>query len=366
MFSAAAWAPAVPYRGPVACPPMDSDKPLFPAASRRHEVLCIGTALVDLLVHASMESVAALGLNAGAMTLIDDAEAVAIRESLGVERLVSGRGPSANTAAGLRRPPRRPPELPRRRRSRRARRALRPRPRGGRSAGGPRVRHRRGGRDRGASHHVIVTPDQERTMATSLGVSGSLHARFVADSHAIADAAFAYFDGYLLDFPDAAALTETILSEAAAEGTRVAFGLADPFAVGRHREKMLALVGRVDLLFANEEEALALSGAADLAAALSFLADERRVSVVTRGAEGAVVVTPTATVEVPAVAVPEVRDVTGAGDLFAAGVLYGAARGDGAARAAALGATLAAEAISHLGARPEADLAALVASAGLA
>ncbi len=101
MFSAAAGSGGACHHGPVACPPMDPDKPLFPRPPAATRVLCIGTALVDLLVHASMESVAALGLNAGAMTLIDDARAVvAIREALGVERLVSG-GTVANTAAGL-------------------------------------------------------------------------------------------------------------------------------------------------------------------------------------------------------------------------------------------------------------------------
>ncbi|HVB05939.1 MAG TPA: adenosine kinase [Acidimicrobiales bacterium] len=342
---------------------MDQETPLFPpAAARPHDVLCVGTALVDLLAHASVEAVAALGLNPGGMTLVDDQAATAIRAALGIERAVSG-GTVANTAAGIAALGGSPAYLG----------AVGADELGARfatdleEAGVRAVLEVREGQGSGSGAcHVIVTPDAQRTMATNLGVSGQLSARFVAESGLVAEARFVYFDGYLLDFPDASALVTTLLEEARGAESRVAFGLADPFAVGRHLETMRTLVGEVDLVFCNEEEAMALSGAAALPEALDFLTHPERVSVVTRGPLGAVVVTAQGRVEVDAVPVPEVRDVTGAGDLFAAGVLFAAARGDGPRRAAALGATLAAEAISHLGARPEVDLADLVTRADLA
>lgn len=342
---------------------MDNELPLFPLdGSRRFDVVAVGTALVDLLSHASLERVADFGLGAGTMTLIDGSLASRLGGGLEVERAVSG-GTVANTVAGIAALGGRPAYIG----------AVAEDDLGERFAAdldavgvhGVLERFTPAQDEATGACYVVVTPDAQRTMATHLGVAGLLHGSFVAQSGLIADSRIVYFDGYLLDFPDSEAIVGAIQQEAAASGTLIAFGLADPFAVDRHRERMLGLLGAVDLLFCNEDEARALSGASDLDGALAYLADDRRVSVVTRGPLGAVVVTPHGRTDVAAVPVADVVDVTGAGDLFAAGVLYAAARGEGAGHAAALGATLAAEAISHLGARPEADLASLAAAEGL-
>jgi sugar/nucleoside kinase (ribokinase family) len=343
---------------------MTEDSALLKVAEgRRHDVLCIGTALVDQLSHASLECVADLGLHPGTMTLVEGADAAKIHAGLNVERAVSG-GTVANTAVGVAALGGRPAYLG----------AVADDDLGERyasdleSAGVFAALERPSPPDAttgtGACY-VIVTPDAERTMATTLGVSGLLSAAHVGSSGLVANSAVVYFDGYVLDYPDAPAIVAVVLEQARAAGTKLAFGLADPFAVQRHHAAMLELLGSVDLVFANEEEAVALTGREDLAGALESLAHPSRVSVVTRGPKGAVILLPDQEVTIEAVGVPEVRDVTGAGDLFAAGFLAGAVLGYSAARAGALGALLASEAISHLGARPEADLRALAAGAGL-
>jgi sugar/nucleoside kinase (ribokinase family) len=333
------------------------------AKGRPYDVLGIGTALVDHLSHAPVEEVIALGLNAGAMTLVAGEHAALLHEGLTVERAVSG-GTVANTTVGVAALGARPAfvgavaddelgSLFRADLESSGVRAVLEHPSAPDAATGS------------GACYVIVTPDSERTMATTLGVSGLLTGDFVRSSGLVEQSAVVYFDGYVLDFPDAEGIVASVLSSASAAGTRVAFGLADPYAVLRHHDKMLELAERVDLLVANEEEALALSGAVDFAGSLGFLEHHRRVGVVTRGPRGAVVFTPGGETAIDAVSVSEVEDVTGAGDLFTAGMLFGAVRGYPVARAGALAALLASEAISHLGARPEADLAQLARSAGL-
>ena len=145
-------------------------------------------------------------------------------------------------------------------------------------------------------------------------------------------------------------------------GRKVAFTLSDAFVIARHGDDFRALIeaGQIDLLFANEHELAALTGIEDFEAGLAALAPKVPVLVVTRSEKGAVALSDGARAEVPAEPVAKVVDTTGAGDLFAAGFLFGHVRGRGLADCLKLGAICAAEIISHYGARPEADLKALV------
>ena len=148
----------------------------------------------------------------------------------------------------------------------------------------------------------------------------------------------------------------------------VALTLSDAFCVDRWRDEFVGLMrsGTVDLLFANEAELHSLYQTADFDTALAALRHEGRLAVVTRSEKGCVVVSRDEVLAVPAAPVARVVDTTGAGDLFAAGFLYGLSQGAGHARAASLGALAAAEVIEHLGARPQTSLKALAKERGLA
>jgi sugar/nucleoside kinase (ribokinase family) len=212
--------------------------------------------------------------------------------------------------------------------------------------------------------YVMVTPDGQRTMATTLGVSGLLGHETISET-VIAESSLVYFDGYMLDFPDAEAIVDRIIDLAKESATNVAIGLADPFVVDRHGDRLRALIERVDLVFSNQDEALALSGAATVEAAMDQLRRPGRAIVITCGAEGALLGNGDEVVRVAADLVTAVADTTGAGDLFAAGVCYGATHGFSAETCGKLGALCAAEAIGHLGARPATPLRTLAEAAGL-
>jgi sugar/nucleoside kinase (ribokinase family) len=145
-------------------------------------------------------------------------------------------------------------------------------------------------------------------------------------------------------------------------GGTVAFTLSDSFCIERHRDSFNALIdsGRLDILFANEAEIVALTGAEDFESALAATANRVPVLVVTRSEKGAVAVEGGESAQVAAEPVEHIIDTTGAGDLFAAGFLTGRAQGRPNAESLRMGAIAAAEVISHYGARPEADLKALV------
>ena len=197
---------------------------------------------------------------------------------------------------------------------------------------------------------AFVTPDAGRSMATNLGASAHIDEAAV-DRAGIGDSAIVYLEGYLFDSPLALDAVRRAIERASASNTALAVTLSDPFVVDRHFDVLAELVGGpADVVFANEEEACRLAGAADVEAALSALAAPGRIVAVTRGAEGASLVAGGERVDVPAAAVEAVVDTTGAGDLFAAGVLYGVAHGATLEVAGLLGALAAGEVISHLGA----------------
>jgi sugar/nucleoside kinase (ribokinase family) len=211
---------------------------------------------------------------------------------------------------------------------------------------------------------ILVTPDAQRTMNTFLGASQFLPAEAI-DREQIASAAILYLEGYLWDPEQPRAAMRAAIEIARAAGRKVAFTLSDAFCIERHRGDFRALIdgGMIDILFANEAEILSLQQSPSFDAAVADVAAKVPLLVVTRGEHGAIAVQGGKTFfSVPAEPIDKVVDTTGAGDLFAAGFLAGQAQGRGVADSLTMGAVAAAEVISHYGARPEADLKALVAA----
>ena len=208
---------------------------------------------------------------------------------------------------------------------------------------------------------ILVTPDAQRTMNTCTGASHQLKAEAL-DEQLIASASIIMLEGYLWgpDLPRKAMYRAIEIARAA--DRKVAFTLSESVCLAGRREAFADLIdsGGVDLLFANRDEALQLTGTHDLGQALARLAAKVPTLVITSGAEGAMGLEDGVRVEIPAAPVGEVIDTTGAGDLFAAGFLAARCRGHDMRKCLETGAVAAAEIISHFGARPEADLKKLV------
>jgi sugar/nucleoside kinase (ribokinase family) len=206
---------------------------------------------------------------------------------------------------------------------------------------------------------VNVTPDGQRTMCTYLGAANALTPDDV-DPALIASAEIVYLEGYLFDPPAAREAFSKAAAAGRAAGRRVALSLSDAFVVERHRDALLAFLERdTDIVFANEAEAIALCQCDDLDDAVAALSRTVGTAVITRGAAGSVIAVGGRAYDVPAAPVDKVVDTTGAGDQYAAGVLYGLARGLDPERSGRLGALAAAEVIGHYGPRPLTPLKAL-------
>jgi sugar/nucleoside kinase (ribokinase family) len=206
---------------------------------------------------------------------------------------------------------------------------------------------------------IVVTPDGQRTMSTFLGASSLLEPADVA-ADAVRAGAVLFLEGYLFDRDAAKEAFRVAAAGAHAAGRKVALTLSDSFCVERHRADFLALVrDEVDLLFANEHELCALYGT-DLDPALARLAGECAHAAVTRSADGSVLLWEGRRVAVGAEPVARVVDATGAGDMYAAGFLYGYTRGWTAEACGRLAGIAAAEVISHVGPRPLVSLASLI------
>lgn len=207
---------------------------------------------------------------------------------------------------------------------------------------------------------VLVTPDAQRTMGTFLGACVDLGPEDV-DEAIIAAGKVTYLEGYLWDPPRAKEAFIKAAEAAHAAGREVALSLSDPFCVDRHREEFRDLVdGHIDILFANESEIVSLYETDGFDAALQQVRGKCDIACLTRSEKGSVIVAGDEVHVIDAEPVGKVVDTTGAGDLYAAGFLFGYTHGYGLARAGRIAAIAAAEAISHMGARPMISLKDLV------
>ena len=212
---------------------------------------------------------------------------------------------------------------------------------------------------------ILVTPDGQRTMNTMLGVSPQLGAEEV-DGDLIRSGRILYLEGYLFDRPQAKAAFRQAAEIAAKAGRQVALTLSDPFCVDRHRAEFQAFVrSSVDILFANEAEIASLYEANNFEEAAGRARSEAKLAAITRSEKGSVILSADGMLTIPAAPVAKVVDTTGAGDLYAAGFLFGVATGRDLETAGRLGSLAAAEIISHVGARPQVKLDELARKTGL-
>ena len=333
----------------------------------RLDVVALGNALVDVLAHATDDDLGRLELVKGSMELVDLARSAAVYEGMGPGLEMSG-GSGANTAVGVA--------------------AL-----GGRvgyvgkvaddafgatflhdiAAAGVLEAHisrvaaspTPGAEQATGRCLILVTEDGERTMATHLGVASALGPDDL-DEGLIAMGQVVYLEGYLWDQAPAKRALRRAMEVAHEADALVALTLSDPFCVSRHRREFLDLLhGDIDVLFANEEEVTMLFDASSFDGAVAAVEETGLLAALTRGAAGSVVVAASGPVTVAAEPVDQVVDTTGAGDLYAAGFLYGLTHGYDPESCGRLAGLCAGEIISHLGARPQADLRLLVKEAGL-
>lgn len=212
---------------------------------------------------------------------------------------------------------------------------------------------------------VLVTPDAQRSMSTFLGACTSLSEDDI-DPALVGASKVTYLEGYLWDPEQAKAALRKAIKVAHEAGKEVALTLSDSFCVDRHRAEFLELIeGGVDIFFANEDEVKSLYQVDTFEEALEKVKALGKVAALTRSEKGAVIVKGDEVHTVSAASVDEVVDTTGAGDLFAAGFLAGYTAGKSLDVCGKMGAVCAAEIISHVGARPEDDLKARMAKAGL-
>lgn len=320
-------------------------------AQALYDVVALGNALVDVLAHEDEAFIAGHGLVKGTATMVDAATSDAVYAAMNPATEVSG-GSAANTAVGIA--------------------SL-----GGRAAYIGKVRDDQLGSVfahdlRAAGVHfdtpaatsgpptgrclVVVTADAERTMCTYLGAADQIGPDDV-DDNLVASAAVTYLEGYLWDQPSAKEALRRAMSAARGAGRKVAFTMSDPFCVDRHRAEFLDLMrGPVDIVFANHHELCSLFETSDVDAAIAKARGMCEIIAITRSELGSVVVTHTEEHVVAAAPVDGIVDLTGAGDLYAAGFLYGVTHGHDLPTAGALGSLAAAEVIGHVGARPAASL----------
>lgn len=213
---------------------------------------------------------------------------------------------------------------------------------------------------------IFVTPDGERSMNTYLGACVELGPEDVEPS-VVASSKVTYFEGYLWDPPRAKEAILECARIAHENGREVSMTLSDSFCVGRYRDEFLHLMrsGTVDIVFANRQEALSLYETDDFEEALGRLAADCRLAAVTMSEEGAVILCGSERVAVPAFAVETVVDTTGAGDLFAAGFLYGYTSGRSLDECGRLGCLAASIVIAQIGPRPMVSLKDVAAEASL-
>jgi sugar/nucleoside kinase (ribokinase family) len=327
----------------------------------KYDVLGIGNAIFDVLVQTDEKFLSTHGMTKGGMALIDEARASSIYQSMGPATEMSG-GSAANTIVGIANLGARAAYVGKVRDDQIGRLYIHDI----RAAGVAfETKPAKDGPATGCSY-ILVTPDGERTMNTYLGAAQELMPADI-DAAEVAASGIIYLEGYLWDpksAKEAFVKASTIAHEA---GRQVALTLSDSFCVGRYRDEFLDLMrkGTVDLVFANEAELTSLYQTADFDAALKQLQGDTKLGIVTRSEKGCVVASKDGIKAVPAFPIQKMVDTTGAGDLFAAGFLFGLVRGASHEDAGRLGALAAAEVIQHIGARPQVSLKELAKKNGL-
>jgi sugar/nucleoside kinase (ribokinase family) len=319
--------------------------------SATYDVVGIGNALVDVLSNETDDFIRRYALAKGSMTLIETDQAHALYDAMGPGIEISG-GSAANTMCGLASFGARVAYLGKVAADTlgevfihdiRAHGVEFPNPP---CADGPPT----------GRCLIVVTPDAQRTMHTYLGVSHDFGPPDVRED-LVAEALVTYMEGYLFDKPEALKAYGKASRIARESGHEVAITLSDGFCVERHRPEWLELMDDgVDIVFANEIEICTLYRVHDLDTAIERVRGHVPIAALTRGALGSVIVTPDGVHEVPAHPVDHKVDTTGAGDLYAAGFLYGYTHGHDLETCGRLGSMAAAEVITHLGARPAVNL----------
>jgi len=321
------------------------------------DVIAIGNAIVDVMAPCEDDLIAKLGMTRGGMTLVDTARAHELYDAMGPAREISG-GSAANTLAGLAMLGAKCAFIGQVADDQLGEVFTHDIRAGGIAFDTP----SRAGDPPTARCLIFVTPDGQRTMNTYLGASQFLPAKAL-NLDTIASASVLYLEGYLWDPEEPRAAMRRAIDAAKSAGRKVAFTLSDGFVIARHGDDFRKLIeaGDIHILFANEAELAALTGKDDFHEGIAQLEGKVETLVVTRSEKGAHAVSHGEHAQVPAEAIAHVVDTTGAGDLFAAGFLFGHVRGMALAKCLKLGAVCAAEVISHMGARPEVDLKTLVA-----
>ena len=323
------------------------------------DVAGLGNAIVDVLAPVSEQFLLDHSIAKGTMTLVDEHRATTLHGALGKTREVAG-GSAANTMAGFA--------------------SL-----GGKGVYLGKVKQDRLGeafrasmRDTGVHYTtamaaqgpstalcvIAVTPDEQRSMSTYLGAAREFSESDV-NADEIAASAILYIEGYMWDAPSAKAACIKAMDVAHKAGTKVAFTMSDPFLIGRYGDEFRAMLPKLDIVFANEDEAMALFQVDAFDDVLQKARGWNGIAALTRSEKGCVIVSGGEVHVVDAWPVKKVMDTTGAGDQFAAGFLYGLTHGRGLADCGRLAGLCAAEVISHYGARPEVNLRKLAADNGL-
>jgi len=314
-------------------------------------VLGVGNAIVDILSQAEDAFIEQQGMVKGGMGLVDEARAHEIYGLMGSAVEASG-GSAANTIAGIA-------------------------SFGGRTAFIGKTKNDEFGQifrhdlkslgvhyDTPAASDgiatarclILVTPDAQRTMNTHLGACTNLGPDDI-DPELVAASSITYLEGYLFDPPQAKDAFRKASRLARGAGRKVALTLSDSFCVERYHDEFLGLIEEhIDILFANEAEIKALYPGSSLKEAVAALAGRVEIAAITRSERGSILAHGEERVKVPAQPIDELVDTTGAGDLYAAGVLYGLTRGLPLAECGRLGSIAASEVIGHYGARPVTSL----------
>ncbi|MGB7337076.1 MAG: adenosine kinase [Salaquimonas sp.] len=327
----------------------------------RFDVLTIGNAIVDIIANAQDDFLARENIIKGAMNLIDTERAEHLYSVMGPAIETSG-GSAGNTAAGIA--------------------SL-----GGKAAyvgkvsndhlGGVFTHDIRAigvnydtkpltGEPPTARSMIFVTPDGERSMNTYLGACVELKPEDI-NEEVVANSAVTYFEGYLWDPPMAKDAIRKAAEIAHANGRKMAMTLSDPFCVDRYRDEFLDLMrsGTVDIVFANESEAKSLYETSSMDEAIKAIRNDCELAAVTRSEHGSIVVTREETHSVAAFEIDALVDSTGAGDLYAAGFLFGLTNGRSLVDCAKIGGMAAAEVIQHIGPRPQVSLAEMLSQQSL-